>query len=281
MFPDLCGVPVILRFCDGFHTVLLNGRPFTVEFGGHPMRVTLPSGRKLYLRFAGLSGGTRKAIVQFNKAREGEVALDGPFGGQSRGRGRRSGGRGVRDRSFNIPPTMPGGDVGRMGMAEDAFYSGMPPSDVTSPLDVLADIVPPDVLNTPLDKAENSYESLERTGADVTEESPAVKKEADSTSGALDVQDLLSKLMMAGLLPAAAASAEPKEEAKPEVEVKKEEKKEEKKQEKKVIPPLETVDVSWDKLKERRDKLIAQICTGIQCGSCGLRFPPDQNVRYD
>ena len=100
-----------------------------------------------------------------------------------------------------------------------------------------------------------------------------------------NVQDLLRKLIMAGLLPAAAAppADEQKEKAKPGVEVKAkmEGMKEEKKlEEKKIIPPLvETVDVSWDKLKEQRDKLISQICTGIQCGSRGLRFPPDQNVR--
>jgi hypothetical protein len=51
-----------------------------------------------------------------------------------------------------------------------------------------------------------------------------------------------------------------------------------------VVPALKTVDVSLvsdvrDYLKERREKLIDQLWTGVQCASCGLRFPPDQTVR--
>jgi len=51
--------------------------------------------------------------------------------------------------------------------------------------------------------------------------------------------------------------------------------------EKPSVPPLETVSIDLssdakDNLKERREKLIAQLWTGIQCASCGLRFPPDQ-----
>ena len=84
-FSDLCGFPVILRFCDGFHTVLLNGRPFPTNFGGAPMPVTVPGGRKHYLRFSGLTENTQRAMHQFIRIREQKGGLgreglgDGPI----------------------------------------------------------------------------------------------------------------------------------------------------------------------------------------------------------
>ncbi|OXA40463.1 Polyadenylation and cleavage factor 11 [Folsomia candida] len=51
-------------------------------------------------------------------------------------------------------------------------------------------------------------------------------------------------------------------------------------------PPLPTVDVllvSEEKnyFKERRQGLINQLWVGKQCATCGLRFPPDQNAKYE
>uniref|UniRef100_A0A8D9EB98 Pre-mRNA cleavage complex 2 protein Pcf11 n=1 Tax=Cacopsylla melanoneura TaxID=428564 RepID=A0A8D9EB98_9HEMI len=41
-------------------------------------------------------------------------------------------------------------------------------------------------------------------------------------------------------------------------------------------------DISWhsDRMKERQPAMIHSLYSGIQCGSCGARFPPDQTTKY-
>jgi hypothetical protein len=47
------------------------------------------------------------------------------------------------------------------------------------------------------------------------------------------------------------------------------------------LPTVEVLLVSEEKdyNKKRREILIDQLWTGVQCAICGLRFPPDQSVR--
>ncbi|CAG7733227.1 unnamed protein product [Allacma fusca] len=316
---DLCGFPVILCFINDFHQVLLNGKVFPANFGGAPMAVTVPSGRKHFLRLTSLTPVTMNNIMKFSrtKSRAGEIVPDGhmpmaelPFSGSFRGRGGTRGrggpplsGRGShRQALFNMPTMQSLGSNQDMMPPQqlpfpDQFHPAVPsasPFVESNPLDVLANFMPTTTESAPGDDSKHSYVSAEGT-----EEKPEIQSESDASSS-LNVQDLLSKLMMAGLLPAADASSttndtidgkEIKTEGSPEPDstseeivsstnIKNEPKKLEPKEVEKVVPPLETVDVPLDKLKERREKLIAQICTGVQCGSCGLRFPPDQNVRY-
>ena len=91
---DLGGFPVIIRFVDNFHKVLLNNRPFPVEFGGPSMRLAIPSGRKHFLRFTALSAKTREAMNEFNKARESDEGSNyyqsSSGGGDRRGGGHRT-----------------------------------------------------------------------------------------------------------------------------------------------------------------------------------------------
>jgi len=67
---DLFSEPVILRFCENFRTVLLNGRPFPTNFGARlPFTVTIPNAGKHYLRFSALTPSAEKAIGSFIRAK--------------------------------------------------------------------------------------------------------------------------------------------------------------------------------------------------------------------
>lgn len=144
---------------------------------------------------------------------------------------------------------------------------------------------------------DQSYES-ERFVAE--DDSKALEEKPKEAEGNLNVTDLVANLIKFGLLPSAAPTTTeaPSEEPVQEKEVEEEslnkgidqnsndqqiEPKEAvtEKNPKSTIPPLPTVDVTFDdNLKERRDIAIGQIWTGVQCSQCGLRFPPDQTLRY-
>jgi pre-mRNA cleavage complex 2 protein Pcf11 len=141
-------------------------------------------------------------------------------------------------------------------------------------------------------------ERVERVERNREEPSSSASSQADP----LNVQDLLNKLMSAGLLPTAglpsnstskdtkekegeSSQEAEKKEAAPDTNSKPEEEKEKKespkpKAETPLPPPPEVVDVTFkDNLKERRPKLVDTLYVGVQCGSCGLRFGPDQTFR--
>jgi hypothetical protein len=65
---DLFSDPVILRFCDNFRTVLLNGRPFPTNFGARlPFPVTIRNTEQHYLRFSALTPSAEKALSSFGR----------------------------------------------------------------------------------------------------------------------------------------------------------------------------------------------------------------------
>jgi len=159
----------------------------------------------------------------------------------------------------------------------------------TNPLDMVANLLPSTESHQPRD-LENSYEIEPSSSND---HDAAVAGEEPSSSEPLNVQDLLNKLMLAGLLSKGGQSTPEGEETTPaevkdEVKVEKTpqaEVTEETKEQKPIVipapdPPVEVVNVKFtDNLKKRRQKVIDSLYLGIQCGSCGLRFPSDQNYR--
>lgn len=221
------------------------------------MSVSLLNGRQHFLRFAQLSPAAARAI----RIRQG-IPPNFPFHGRG-GRGRI---RGESERLRNPFADMPNSPSHQ----DDRMLQD-------NPLDVIATTFPSDSKEN---ENQNAYKSENVDESSKTEEGSLTK----------GLQDLMRKLAMAGMLPSNNVKKEavadpvevsdpitPKEEpvveVKPEVEVKKEEQ---------VAPPVqEFVEVTFnDSLKERREKLINLICAGVQCGSCGLRFPPDQSLRF-
>ncbi len=63
MSTDFCGFPVVVRFCEEFHTVTLNGRHFPTNFGGMPRAVCVPGGRQHFIRFSSVSPQTQQNML--------------------------------------------------------------------------------------------------------------------------------------------------------------------------------------------------------------------------
>jgi len=108
--------------------------------------------------------------------------------------------------------------------------------------------------------------NVDETKATV-DEAKARAAGADTPPVNLDIGELLSKLVATGLLP----GTEPNEKAAkpiPKEEIKKEEN----------VKDVNLLDA--DSMKARPNAIVTMLYSGMQCGSCGLRFPADQTQRY-
>ncbi|KAI9553963.1 hypothetical protein GHT06_019234 [Daphnia sinensis] len=83
----------------------------------------------------------------------------------------------------------------------------------------------------------------------------------------VNIGELLSKLVATGLLPGSAPEVAKPAPVKPEI-----------KQEEMKMRVVDLTDS--ESMKVRPNIAIAMLYSGMQCGSCGLRFPADQTVRY-
>ncbi|KAJ9595834.1 hypothetical protein L9F63_012989, partial [Diploptera punctata] len=59
---DIEGKPHVLRFVEALNTVLINGQPIKVEFGGLPMPIVV-RGKKHFIRFTGLPRGVKPGYI--------------------------------------------------------------------------------------------------------------------------------------------------------------------------------------------------------------------------
>lgn len=159
-------------------------------------------------------------------------------------------------------------------------------------LPVVEDKNPLDMLNYSIPSAQSADPRLRRHGesfhAYESEEKESNDKESvnNTANQPPDISNLLALAAKFGLLPSAEPSASEDNNdkeivsAEPVVNDKVQEKPKDKPI---IIPVLPTVDVLLvaDKkyFEVRRQILIDQLCTGLQCATCGLRFPPDQNAR--
>lgn len=254
---DVFGEPLLLRFCNGFQAVTLNGRPFPSNFGARlPFTITMPGSGKHYLRFSAISPDTERAIQAFVSANYGVDWSDGrnPFG-ESNVMERRwfgstmdnvhnigfaiSGGHGARG-----SVAVRGGNLVGRGRASGRSRRDLPTENrISGPNPWIADAQPNipatssshfnslDLLNnlfqtqsesnvktTNLDHSYESEPPAQDGGASEETQKPA---EPTSSGSNLNVSDLVANLIKFGLLPAATAPAEEVEE--PAQDIKKEE----------------------------------------------------------
>ncbi|CAL8089630.1 unnamed protein product [Orchesella dallaii] len=304
---DVFGVPVLFRFCSNFQTVTLNGRPFPTNFGARlPFTITLHGSGKHYFRFSAITPNTETAIQAFISAN---------YGGDWNERNNHFGIRG-RGGLFRGAPGARGRGRPQRDILVDNRSAGpnpWAPETSSDNTESVSNVNPLDLLNNLFNTSSDTKNNTEHLLG--SEQQPAENElrgesenAGDESSGAnVNVSDLVANLIKFGLLPAAtsntpeASSAEPAAEndqegdekinevgsdevqtsnqIKDDQDAKKKEKPE--KPPAPTIPPLPTVDVTFDEnMKEKRNIAIAQIFTGVQCSQCGLRFPPDQTLRY-
>lgn len=229
-----------LQFADFFLSVVINNEPFRVEFGGLPRNFLL-SGAKHFIRFTGFP----------ECATPGQVNL-----------------RGMRRthlyRNNKSPPLQflesenDGLDIGQM--VENDMRVIKPQSE--EPL-----MIPQQPL------AQNMI--------------PGIGHDASATGVSnMDINDLLKKLVATGIIGSGggldstfASSSNEKSANTPEQVL--EEPKRSRSQASEEKRPIVPVSLSRpESLKKRQQGIVDILYCGIQCSSCGLRFPPEQTMKY-
>lgn len=229
-----------IQFADYLLTVLIDNIPFPVQYGAMPTRYKLHSSEH-YIRFSVLP----------NNIKAGKVFIRNMV---------RSG----LHRDLASPPpitideTLP-------------TQASIPP--VTGPIVPLMSIVPnPDLLpssgnaqmpvvsDAGTAPSETNNPSLTTMPAAPTSAAgkPTTASATASTFGTLNINDLFQKLLESGILNKPTEAATVKEKEKP-------------------TPVLLS---QPETLKKRQSAIVHSLFSGMQCSSCGVRFPPEQTMKY-
>ncbi|PSN35925.1 hypothetical protein C0J52_07164 [Blattella germanica] len=311
---DIEGKPHVLRFVEALSTVLINGQPIKVEFGGLPKPIIV-RGKKHFIRFTVLPRGIKPGyvtIVNMEGGRlpspprsENENSNSAGFsatpaaaeedsndasGKFQRGhdpvlpvlvRGLRRGFGSDRDspqeaeHSRNSPAQFVG-DNAVMGPVIPLQQQPRPRQQGQLPLEMLTSLMPtvmapatgfgyqveqdsqdgqqrPPEIQVPAPVPGVSESSLPSAGGSVT--IPFLRTE-------INVDELFQKLVATGIVPQA---------EKAESDSKKDE-------EVKAIKPVDFK--QSETLKVRQPGVVNVLYSGIQCSSCGVRFPPEQTMKY-
>ncbi|XP_034938196.1 uncharacterized protein Pcf11 isoform X2 [Chelonus insularis] len=246
---EIDGQPQTLEFTDALGTVLLNGRPFKVEFGGLPKPIIVGD-KKHFIRFSVLPRGVQAGLVKI-AGMKGETPVD------SLTKVPTTDVKSTSDRT--TPPqrvTTPEQDA----TSQDA-------SDVSSSkpdlqLDMLSS-----VLSSAMAPASGlSYQ------AEPAEKSAATSTPAPILPANLNLNELFQRLVETGIVPRPTSSTA--ETKKPEGETE---------EEKEVKKEPEVIPVCFDKpetLKIKQPAIATALYCGMQCSSCGARFAPELATRY-
>lgn len=250
-----------LQFADFFLSVIINNEPFKVEFGGHPKNFTL-NGQKHFIRFTELPENVTPGRVNMRGMRRTHIYKN------------------CKSPPLIEPlePTNDGLDIG--AMVENDMR--VQPSQNEAPM-VMTNTLPPNVI-------------------------PGIGQEAQGAPAIgvpnLDINDLLKKLVATGIIGGAAPppetsvkesqqsihngkktkSPEPRQDSRKTRSHQQNQQNHHQQQhqqhseEKKNI--IAVVLNKPDTIKKRQSAIVDTLYLGIQCSSCGLRFPPEQTMKY-
>lgn len=94
----------------------------------------------------------------------------------------------------------------------------------------------------------------------------------------LDINDLLKKLVATGVIGGSSGETAHKSNKKDKSPERQEESRKSRAEEKRNINPISLS--RSDTIKKRQSAIVDTLYSGIQCSSCGLRFPPEQTMKY-
>ncbi|XP_016845564.2 uncharacterized protein LOC100121739 isoform X3 [Nasonia vitripennis] len=237
-----------LEFIDALQTVLLNGRPFKVEFGGLPKPI-LVGEKKHFIRFSVLPRGFTAGYVKIT-GMKGEPAKESAAELAKQ----RAANKTMEETTTSIPAKAP--SVTNLAQSMDMDTTSQDGMDTTSgskssglQLDVLSSVVP----SAMAPSSGLSYQ------AEPVENLPVV---APLLATSVDLNTLFQRLVETGIVPNLTETKKPEEEEKKEPEI---------------------ISATFDKPETLRAKnagVIAALYSGIQCSSCGARFATEMAARY-
>ncbi|XP_055694535.1 uncharacterized protein LOC129796532 isoform X2 [Lutzomyia longipalpis] len=234
---ELDGQIHTLQFADFLLTVIINGMPSPVIFGGLPKSYDL-KGHKHFIRFTALPAGVRP----------GECFIR------------------------NMIRTV----------LQEGLVSPPPPSSATSAAAALAAAT---AENPTLQSASNREVVVAKEGDNGTEISVPVEapkkmeeveeKKVEEPTPVVSIDDLFQKLLASGILSGGAplSTEKPtKKKSRHENEHKSGSSRE------RAIKPINLS--RPETIKTRQSAIVHQLFSGMQCSSCGVRFPPEQTMKY-
>lgn len=258
---EIGNVPFIIRFVEALQTVVINGQPFKIQFGGLPVPIFF-RGEKHFLRLTSLPPGITPGYVNILNMEGGRLPTPPPprtppppqINGFEPS---------VAPPGF-IKPSIPG-DI-QQGIIRPVLpvtyfnpdyqlYNGAP--GVEQSVDVLTSLMtPPTAPNFSQVPSQNYVvePSQENTTTSAT---PAA---ITASTPDINVSELYKKLVAIGVVPPL------------------KEKEKESTENRLAVKP---VDFSKpETLKVKQPGLINRLYSGIQCSSCGVRFAPEQTVKH-
>uniref|UniRef100_A0A182QI56 CID domain-containing protein n=1 Tax=Anopheles farauti TaxID=69004 RepID=A0A182QI56_9DIPT len=293
-----------LQFADFLLTVLIDDQPFSVDFGGLPMLVRSRE-RDYYVRFTALPNQVVPGRVYVRdmirtplyrdlrtppkdpSALPPAVPLNPPFAPPTAG-----------------PPVLPppGIGFGPLNNLPPPAIGGGPPhhhagignqsQTVSKGLDYLTNLMPSMAMqaggkNGPGYRIEVDEKAA---GAGATQQQPS----APSIGGIpllanINVEELYKKIVAAGIITKQGAEnssspTPPRTDAGTAPSSKDAKEDASKSKDKDKTPPVPAIEpVLLDKLetlKKRQAAIVYQLFSGMQCSSCGVRFPPEQTMKY-
>lgn len=230
-----------LQFADFFNTVVINNEPFKVEYGGLPKNYTL-NGQKHFIRFTGFPEEFTPGRVNMFGMRRTNLS-----------------------RNCKSPPL-----IKPMESNEGVDIGQLVENDMRGQQQIATD-----------------SHMMMQTNSMTTNMIPGIGHEAQAapTLGVpnLDINDLLKKLVATGIIGGAGnaeTTSAPKNKEKKEKtpERSEEPRKNRGVEERKPIIPINLS--RPDTIKKRQIAIVDTLYLGIQCSSCGLRFPPEQTMKY-
>ncbi|KAK4887613.1 hypothetical protein RN001_003884 [Aquatica leii] len=263
---ELNGVKHTLKFVDSLRAALINEQRFEIEYGGLPKPIFLHN-KKHFIRFSVLPKGIKPGhfnikdmeviqpaenVIENETSQilmpEKNVPLDVPkqFDGDS------------PDRNSNSPQHFLAhhNNFNNLDMLSSVIASSMVPST-----------------------SESGYQVEDTSSQDVQHNNvlppPASTVTTKSPSSFLNINDLFQRLVATGIVTSATPASVPVVEEPPPASPPKFNRN---------INNLKNMKpVLFNKpetLKQRRQPLINMLYIGMQCSSCGMRFPPEQSMYY-
>lgn len=244
-----------LQFADFFLSVVINNEPFKVEFGGLPKNYML-NGAKHFLRFTDLPDDVHPGRVNLRGMRRTHLF-----------------------RNCKTPPLM---EDNYNQEHQQPSYHQQQMISVDQHLDI-SKLVENDMkiqpqMEMPLLLPSNALGSNVIPGIGVNQQgAPALD---------VNINELFQKLVASGILSNNATSNSPpptivgdnKSENRTNDDSKRSNKSQSQSDEKRRINPVSLT--RPETIKKRQQAIVDTLYSGIQCSSCGLRFPPEQTMKY-
>lgn len=231
-----------LQFADFFLSVVINNEPFKVEFGGLPKNYTL-NGQKHFIRFTGLPE--------------------------------------------NVAP----GRINLRGMRRTQLFKNCRSPPLVEPLDHIhqdgldiGQLVESNMRNRPQNESNMMMHSNQLAPNMI----PGIGHESQGAPAIgvpnLDINDLLAQLLKSGMIGGGGAGTSDKPSNGNGKKDKSPDRAEDSRkgrsnhEDKRSIAPVSLS--RPDTIKKRQQGIVDSLYLGIQCSSCGLRFPPEQTMKY-